>query len=75
MLPEGPHRRGWADVVTIFLGPPGVGKGTQGVRLAEVEGWAHVSTGDLLRAARREGTELGRKAALHAQDLLAMLHD
>ena len=49
-------------MVTIFLGPPGVGKGTQGVRLAEDEGWAHVSTGDLLRAARREGTELGRKA-------------
>ena len=49
-------------MVTIFLGPPGVGKGTQGVRLAETEGWAHVSTGDLLRAARRDGTELGRQA-------------
>ncbi len=49
-------------MVTIFLGPPGVGKGTQGKRLADREGWAHVSTGDLLRSARREGTELGRRA-------------
>lgn len=44
------------------MGPPGVGKGTQAVRLADSVGWAHVSTGDLLRAARRDGTELGRKA-------------
>ena len=49
-------------MVVILLGPPGVGKGTQAVRLAEDLGAAHVSTGDLLRAARREGTELGRKA-------------
>ena len=42
-------------MVTIFLGPPGVGKGTQGVMLAKASGWAHVSTGDLLRAARKEG--------------------
>ena len=45
-----------------MLGPPGVGKGTQAVRLADTVGWEHVSTGDLLRAARREGTELGAKA-------------
>ncbi len=49
-------------MVVILLGPPGVGKGTQAVRLAEDAGWAHVSTGDLLRAARREGTELGKRA-------------
>lgn len=49
-------------MVIVLLGPPGVGKGTQAVRLAEERGAAHVSTGDLLRAARREGTELGRKA-------------
>jgi adenylate kinase len=49
-------------MVLILLGPPGVGKGTQAVRLAdELEG-AHVSTGDLLRAARRDGTELGVRA-------------
>jgi adenylate kinase len=49
-------------MVVILLGPPGVGKGTQAVRLADAIDWEHVSTGDLLRAARREGTELGRKA-------------
>lgn len=49
-------------MVVILLGPPGVGKGTQAKRLADHEGWEHVSTGDLLRAARRDGTELGKKA-------------
>ncbi len=49
-------------MVVILLGPPGVGKGTQAVRLADSVGWEHVSTGDLLRAARRDGTDLGRKA-------------
>ena len=50
-------------LVVILLGPPGVGKGTQGLRLAEVFGWERLVTGDLLRAARREGTEVGRRAA------------
>jgi adenylate kinase len=49
-------------VVIILLGPPGVGKGTQAVRLAEERYAEHVSTGDLLRAARRDGTELGQQA-------------
>ncbi|MCG6987876.1 MAG: adenylate kinase [Gemmatimonadetes bacterium] len=49
-------------MVVILLGPPGVGKGTQAARLADAEGWEHVSTGDLLRAARRDGTDLGKKA-------------
>jgi adenylate kinase len=49
-------------MVVILLGPPGVGKGTQAVRLADSVGWEHISTGDLLRAARRDNTELGRKA-------------
>lgn len=48
--------------VVVLLGPPGVGKGTQGVRLSRDRSWAHVSTGDLLRAARKAGTELGRRA-------------
>ncbi len=48
--------------VVVLLGSPGVGKGTQGVRLGRDLGWAHVSTGDLLRAARRAGTPLGRRA-------------
>lgn len=49
-------------MVVILLGPPGVGKGTQGARLADELGWVRIATGDLLRAARREGSELGRKA-------------
>lgn len=49
-------------MVVVLLGPPGVGKGTQAARLAEELGAEHVSTGDLLRAARRDGTELGQTA-------------
>lgn len=49
-------------MVLILLGPPGVGKGTQAVRLADELDGVHVSTGDLLRAARREETELGTRA-------------
>ncbi len=49
-------------MVVILLGPPGVGKGTQATRMADSVGWQHVSTGDLLRAARRDDTALGRKA-------------
>ena len=49
-------------MIVIMLGPPGVGKGTQARILCEARGLRHVATGDLLRAARREGTELGRQA-------------
>jgi len=48
--------------VVILLGSPGVGKGTQGIRLGRELGWAHVSTGDLLRAALKAGTALGLEA-------------
>ena len=46
----------------ILLGPPGVGKGTQGVLLADVHGMSRIVTGDLLRSARAEGTPLGLEA-------------
>jgi len=39
-----------------------VGKGTQGVLLAEGKSWKHIATGDILRANRREGTPLGQEA-------------
>jgi adenylate kinase len=46
----------------IILGPPGAGKGTQAVRIAEEMELKHLSTGDLLREEVAEGTELGSKA-------------
>ncbi len=46
----------------VLFGPPGVGKGTQGVKLAKAFGIVHLAMGDLLRAAVAEKTELGLKA-------------
>lgn len=46
----------------IFLGPPGAGKGTQAQTLAQDQGIPHISTGDILRTAVAEKTELGQKA-------------
>ena len=46
----------------ILLGPPGAGKGTQAKLLCKYYNIAHISTGDLLRYAIKQGTELGLKA-------------
>lgn len=46
----------------LFLGPPGSGKGTQSGMLSRELGLAHLSTGDILREAVKEGTDLGNKA-------------
>ena len=46
----------------LLLGPPGAGKGTQAARLVEDFGLHYIATGNMLRDAVREGTELGQKA-------------
>ncbi len=51
----------------ILLGAPGVGKGTQAVRLNREFGWAHISTGDMLRESVQEGTLLGQEAKTYME--------
>jgi adenylate kinase len=50
-------------VRVVLLGPPGVGKGTQGRRLAAERGWALISTGEILRDAVARRTPVGLEAA------------
>ena len=48
--------------LVIFLGPPGAGKGTQAITIAEEKNLAHISTGDMLREHVSNETELGKTA-------------
>lgn len=52
-----------ATMFIVFIGPPGAGKGTQAQQLIELLDIPHVSTGDLLRQAIADGTELGKQAS------------
>ena len=51
-----------SDLNLILLGPPGSGTGTQGERLQEDLELPYYATGDILRAAVRNGTDIGREA-------------
>jgi adenylate kinase len=60
-------------MIIVLLGPPGAGKGTQGDLLARQLGIPKIATGDVLRAAVREGTPLGlaAKATMDRGDLVS----
>ena len=51
-----------SELNLVLLGPPGAGKGTQGERLQEDLRLPYYATGDILRAAVRDGTDLGKQA-------------
>lgn len=50
-------------MLIVFIGPPGAGKGTQSKRLLDHFGIPHLSTGEMLRAAKQENSSLGQLAA------------
>ena len=62
-MTNGPSSTAPRSVRVILVGPPGAGKGTQARILGALWGVPQISTGDMLREAKRAGTPLGQKAA------------
>jgi adenylate kinase len=52
-------------MLVVFIGPPGAGKGTQASRLCDYLNVPHLSTGDMLRQAKQDGTPLGKQASAY----------
>lgn len=65
--PPPPAARAAERQIIVLLGPPGAGKGTQAVRLAEALGLPHVSTGELFRTAIRSGDPLGQQVKRYVE--------
>merc|ERR1719343_1333259 len=59
---EEKYKKYWPRKIMMLFGPPGAGKGTQGAKIVDELNIPQLSTGDMLRAAVAEGTEVGKKA-------------
>ncbi|PIU55196.1 MAG: adenylate kinase, partial [Deltaproteobacteria bacterium CG07_land_8_20_14_0_80_38_7] len=55
-------------MILVLMGPPGCGKGTQAKKLEAKLGIPQLSTGDMLRIAVKNGTEVGRKAKKYMEE-------
>ncbi len=62
------YLKGGVEMILVLMGPPGCGKGTQAKKLEAKLGIPQLSTGDMLRIAVKNGTEVGRKAKKYMEE-------